>query len=151
MALARISINDVRSCLAKVTQPPVKYADRKLAGPGELQPRPAAHSFARMNIPIKSKAQEMLQYMNVYNHVRIGRLLEDLDMQAGWIAYRHNSDQENPDGTSPLSIVTACVDSIQIYRTSIRTDTDLYMFGVVSWTGSTSMEITMTGGGDLEL
>ena len=82
MALARISINDVRACLAKVTQPPVKYADRKLAGPGELQPRPAAHSFARMNIPIKSKAQEMFQYMNVYNHVRIGRLLEDLDMQA---------------------------------------------------------------------
>lgn len=134
----------MRSCLAKVTQPPVKYADRKLAGPGELQPRPAAHSFARMNIPIKSKAQEMLQYMNVYNHVRIGRLLEDLDMFACWIAYRHNSDQENPDGTSPLSIVTACVDSIQIYRTSIPTDKDLYMFGVVSWTGSTSMEITMT-------
>ena len=64
-------------------------------------------------------------------------------MFACWIAYRHNSGQEYPDGSSPLSIVTACVDSVQIYRPQIPTDQDLYMFGLVTWTGSSSMEISM--------
>merc|ERR1739848_119061 len=64
-------------------------------------------------------------------------------MFACWIAYRHNAGQEHPDGTSPLAIVTACVDSVQIYRPKIPCEKDLYMFGAVSWTGASSMEISM--------
>lgn len=110
-----------------------------------LNPRPIRDSHARATIPIKSHKDLdfRMNYVNHENNVRLGRLLEDLDLFAGWIAYRHNSDQEYKDGTSPLSIVTACVDSVEIYKPTIQANQDLYMFGFVSWTGSSSMEITM--------
>ena len=44
---------------------------------------------------------------------------------------------------SPLVIVTAMVDQIDMKQMEIKADRDLRMLGYVSWVGSTSMEITM--------
>lgn len=141
MALARTTINEVKQLLTRLTTVSGAYAQKKL--PTGLNSKPTTESHSRMMIPLCSKKEEMVGYIDAQNNVRIGRLLEDLDMFACWIAYRHNAGQEYPDGSSPLSIVTACVDSVQIYRPQIPTDRDLYMFGMVTWTGSSSMEISM--------
>lgn len=142
MALARTTINEVKSLLSILTKPSIKYAEVPGAT-GLLNSRPTSESHARMTIPIKSNKETMLGYLDSHSNIRIGKLLEDLDMVAGWIAYRHNAGQEHPDGTSPLAIVTACVDSVQIYRPKIPSSEDLFMFGAVSWTGTSSMEISM--------
>lgn len=142
----RLCITQVKKLLAVLTKP-VSSEKRKAAIPKtlSLNPRPVSESQARATIPIISHADPdfRLSYVDHENNVRIGKLLEDLDMFAGWIAYRHNSDQEYKDGTSPLSIVTACVDSVEIYQPIVPATQDLYMFGIVSWCGSSSMEITM--------
>ena len=44
---------------------------------------------------------------------------------------------------SPLVIVTAMVDQIDVRQAIIDPNRDLRMVGYVSWAGSTSMEITM--------
>jgi len=146
MSFVRASILEVKTLLARLTAPVSPSIRRPTIDKSlKLNPRPTSESRARIHIPIASSKNNdfRLSYVNHDNHVRLGKLLEDLDMLAGWIAYRHNSDQEYSDGTSPLTIVTACVDSVEIYKPSIKADQDLYMFGVVSWTGSSSMEITI--------
>ena len=64
--------------------------------------------------------------MSPFGHVRIGRLLEDLDAMAGNVAFKH-ADDNNPT-TRPLTIVTASVDRIQLIH-QLFPDRDLIMKG----------------------
>lgn len=145
MSVARTTINEVKTLLSRLLKPTNKvYLDSSPRQLGYV-PRPPTESHARVKIPLKSTTDEEFRYtyIDCRGSVRLGRLLEDLDHIAGWIAYRHNSGQEYPDGTSPLSIVTACVDNVQIYKDTIPSDRDLFIYGSVTWTGSSSMEISM--------
>lgn len=61
------------------------------------------------------------KYRTFHNTVRVGRLLEDLDIFAGVLCYKHILNPKQPAGvTSPYSIVTACVDQIDIKPKSLR-------------------------------
>jgi len=142
MSVARTTINEVKTLLSRLLKPTQQvYLDASPRNVGYV-PRPPAESHARVKIPLSTN-EDRLSYLDATGSVRLGRLLEDLDHIAGWIAYRHNSGQEFPDGTSPLSIVTACVDNVQIYKDKIPSDQDLFIYGSVTWTGSSSMEISM--------
>lgn len=91
---------------------------------------------------------------------RFGKILEDLDTFAVWMAYRHNQGPGVELGKSnlvklahfsilgtpnhpPFIAVTACVDKINLQNRIIRSDLDIVMSGVVTWVGRSSMEITM--------
>ena len=78
---------------------------------------PPSASATRCIIPLSSHPECQVRYTNAsgYAKSRFGVLLEDLDMFAVWLAFRHNQPMTVPMGTPahhPMLIVTACVDRI---------------------------------------
>ena len=71
--------------------------------------------------------------------MRFGKLLEDLDTLAGWVGFKYF---KGPTERAPFSLVTACVDRINLQENTISSSEDIKLTGFVSWAGSTSLEIT---------
>ncbi|EGC37289.1 hypothetical protein DICPUDRAFT_30493 [Dictyostelium purpureum] len=76
-------------------------------------------------------------YLSPYGHLRVGRLLEDLDALAGTVSFKHS---ENDEDNFKKTIVTASVDRIKLLQPLIP-DRDIKMEGVVTYVGKSSMEI----------
>lgn len=55
-----------------------------------------------------------VQYRNPWNHIRMGRVLEDMDSMAGNIAFTH-CDDDDPATLLPM-LVTAAVERIEMIR-----------------------------------
>lgn len=107
----------------------------------DLPVRKPQDSFCRLSIPLGSDPQMREKYMNIKKDIRFGRILEDLDTLAGLIAYRHSTQLIN--GQSPLAIVTASVDRIEMKDFQLSLYKDIILSGNVTWAGRSSMEITM--------
>lgn len=108
----------------------------------DLEPRLMQESFYEALIPLRDEI-EREQYTSLYNTVRFGKLLENLDTFAVHISYLHNCPLSSSSGRSPLSIVTAMVDEIKFHDRYFDLNSDILMRGHVSWVGKTSMEIKM--------
>lgn len=106
-----------------------------------------SNSRVEVSYPFSSDALLWEAYRNPWGQIRFGRLLEDLDALAGNIAFFHveNSTSNGPaDGADqefPV-IVTASVDRIRLRRRP-RIGCDQLLYGQVTWTGRSSMEIKM--------
>ncbi|XP_072180264.1 acyl-coenzyme A thioesterase 9, mitochondrial-like [Diadema setosum] len=107
----------------------------------ELEPRKMADSYDEVMIPL-SDPQYREKYINMYNGIRIGRILEDIDMFGVWLCYLHTKPSRDVK-VSPLVIVTGLVDRIDLCSNDIKPDRDLRLSGHVSWVGRTSIEVTM--------
>ena len=62
------------------------------------------------------------------------------------IAYLHNQSQSvavNGQAISPIAIVTALVDRIEVANRHIFVDKDIKLSGFTSWVGKTSCEVSM--------
>lgn len=70
------------------------------------------------------------KYMTFHKTIRIGRLLEDLDIFAVTLCYKHILNPKQPANISisPYSIVTACVDQINISHTPLRVRNRMAVF-----------------------
>jgi len=87
----------------------------------ELPARRMADSYDTAIIPLSSDLDLREKYMTFHNSVRIGRLLEDLDIFAVCLCYRHIDNPKQVEGLpSPYSIVTALVDQIDISEVPLR-------------------------------
>ena len=105
-----------------------------------------ADSFAEAIIPLGDEPQLQNRYANFEKAVRFGRLLEDLDTMAVHISYLHNQSQNvdiNGHRLSPIVIVTALVDRIEVINKKIEVNKNLKMSGFTSWVGKSSSEVTM--------
>ncbi|KAL5071877.1 hypothetical protein RYX36_022764 [Vicia faba] len=80
------------------------------------------------------------QYRNPWNHIRMGKLVEDFDAIAGTIALKHCCNEDG--STRPLLLVTAAVDKM-VLKKSIQIDADFTIVGAVTWVGRSSMEIQL--------
>ena len=71
----------------------------------------------------------------------IGRLLEDMDIFAVHLVFKHTLIPTLPENTkqSPFSIVTALVDRI-FFHGKLNFDQDIKMSGHVTWVGRSSAE-----------
>ncbi|XP_075052683.1 acyl-coenzyme A thioesterase 9, mitochondrial isoform X2 [Mixophyes fleayi] len=107
----------------------------------DLPPRRMKDSYIEVMLPLGSQPQLREKYLNVYSNVRFGRILEDLDSLGVLICYTHAKSESLR--TSPLSIVTALVDKIDLRQQLISPDCDIKLTGHVSWVGKTSMEVKM--------
>uniref|UniRef100_H2YQG0 HotDog ACOT-type domain-containing protein n=1 Tax=Ciona savignyi TaxID=51511 RepID=H2YQG0_CIOSA len=107
-----------------------------------LAPRKMKDSFQTVQIPLTDKSIRE-KYINIHGSVRFGILMEDLDLLAGYISYSHCDQSVLQTGISPLSIVTAMVDEIKIHHDHIDPTVDIIMAGHVTWTGRSSLEISM--------
>lgn len=106
-----------------------------------LPPRRMEDSYMEIHLPLGSQPQLREKYINVHNSVRFGRLLEDLDSIGVLICYTHTKNEAAQ--RSPLSIVTALVDKIDMRKKIVYPDRDIRFTGNVSWVGKTSMEVKM--------
>ncbi|NXW48993.1 ACOT9 thioesterase, partial [Nyctiprogne leucopyga] len=107
----------------------------------DLPPRRMKDSYLEVILPLGSQPEIREKYLNVHNSVRFGRILEDLDSLGVLICYTHTKQEMQP--RSPLSIVTALVDKINLCKKIIYPDCDIKFTGNVSWVGKTSMEVKM--------
>lgn len=98
-----------------------------------------ADSFSYLTLPFKDDKWLCDAYINAFGRLRAGQLFQDLDALAGRIAYKHCAPAE------PVN-VTASVD--RIYMVKKVDEIQNYNFvlaGAVTWTGRSSMEITVKG------
>ena len=100
----------------------------------ELVPRRMTDSFDQAIIPLGSDAKLRDRYTTFFGGVRVGRLLEDMDIFAVHLVFKHmlisGGGKESPQ--SPFSIVTALVDSIDVRKPMFATQ-DIKMMGHVTW------------------
>ncbi|CAD5233344.1 unnamed protein product [Bursaphelenchus xylophilus] len=111
----------------------------------EISHPPSASASACI-IPLEQDPRIRINYHGKNKLIRFGKILEDLDTFAVWLAYKHNQGPEVEMGTPnhpPFHAVTACVDKIDLQNRTIRSDLDIVMTGMVTWVGRSSMEITM--------
>ncbi|XP_061614209.1 acyl-CoA thioesterase 9, tandem duplicate 1 isoform X5 [Phyllopteryx taeniolatus] len=107
----------------------------------ELPARSMKDSLVEVHLPLGSQPQLREKYLTFHNTVRFGRILEDLDSLAVLISYAHTY---NPAlKRSPLSIVTALVDKIDMRQQAIYPGCDIKFTGHVTWVGKTSIEAKM--------
>ncbi|KAG0286540.1 hypothetical protein BGZ97_007387 [Linnemannia gamsii] len=96
-------------------------------------------SYTEIILPFKTDKALLEEYINVGGSLRHGKIMEDLDALAGAISYKHTDDGK-PD-SSPLTIVTASVDRIDLLKP--LGVCDLRLSGHVTYVGYSSMEIYM--------
>ncbi|KAK7074699.1 Acyl-coenzyme A thioesterase 9, mitochondrial [Halocaridina rubra] len=112
----------------------------------ELPSRSMKDSWDSAIIPLGSEIRLREKYMTFLGGVRVGRLLEDLDVFAVWLCYKHiMNPKQKADLPSPYSIVTALVDRIDFSQDmTLRPDKDIRLSGHVSWAGRSSMETVIS-------
>ncbi|CAK8577595.1 unnamed protein product [Lathyrus sativus] len=103
---------------------------------------PKSPSQSRTSISYNFSSDLILreQYRNPWNHIRMGKLVEDFDALAGTIALKHCCNEDG--STRPLLLVTAAVDKM-VLKKSIKIDADFTIVGAVRWVGRSSMEIQL--------
>ncbi|OQV19676.1 Acyl-coenzyme A thioesterase 9, mitochondrial [Hypsibius exemplaris] len=108
----------------------------------ELPAKRLYDSYDEALIPLRNDIGIREEYYNAFHHVRFGRLLEDLDMFAVWLTYKHAAatSKITEDSISPMAIVTGMVDRIDVETRQIPTDQDIRMRGLVTWVGESSAE-----------
>ncbi|XP_058884062.1 acyl-coenzyme A thioesterase 9, mitochondrial-like isoform X1 [Acipenser ruthenus] len=151
---SHLLVNDVRNRLREIVGVSTNWSDHRQAMKDrtslssllakcqeDLPPRRMKDSYIEIHLPLGSQHGLREKYLNVHNSVRFGRILEDLDSLGVLICYSHTKDPSLQ--RSPLSIVTALVDKIDMRKNIIYPDCDIKFTGHVSWVGKTSMEAKM--------
>ncbi|KAH8325566.1 hypothetical protein KR067_001694, partial [Drosophila pandora] len=112
--------------------------------PEELPERSMKDSFTSATLLLGSDPLVRERFVQVMGYVRIGRIMEELDIFAVWICHRHVLLPNLPKGIPlPYTFVTLLVDQAKFLPDKFDTDTDVEMSGYVSYTGHSSMEVTM--------
>ncbi|XP_048031437.1 acyl-CoA thioesterase 9, tandem duplicate 2 isoform X4 [Megalobrama amblycephala] len=107
----------------------------------ELPAKRMKDSAIEAHLPLGTQPALREKYLNSHNAVRFGRILEDLDCLGVLICYSHTWNEKIQ--RSPLSIVTALVDKIDMRQNIIYPDCDIKFTGHVTWVGKTSIEAKM--------
>jgi acyl-coenzyme A thioesterase 9 len=100
-------------------------------------PRRMSDSYCEVVLPFRTNSHLLEDYTSIYGGVRVGKLLEDLDVLAASIAYLHCDDLD-------LTIVTAAVDRIDILVPIDAVISDIRMKGSVTYVGRSSIEVTIS-------
>jgi acyl-coenzyme A thioesterase 9 len=100
-----------------------------------------SESHVEITYPFTTDQLLLETYRNPWGKMRFGRMIEDLDALAGNIAFFHVDNPNDLEQEHPV-IVTASVDRIRL-RERPTMDSDQHLSGHVTWTGTSSMEISM--------
>ncbi|KAH8306372.1 hypothetical protein KR018_009317, partial [Drosophila ironensis] len=130
----------------------------------DLPPRSMQDSFATAIIPLSTDGVLQDKYVTSLGHVRLGRLLEDMDMFAGkgyfylllndssnllflfaaWCCHKHLKLPNLPEGVHlPYTFVTILVDRIDFTSLKASGTQDIRLSGHVSWVGTSSIEVVV--------
>uniref|UniRef100_A0A670I3Z5 Acyl-CoA thioesterase 9 n=1 Tax=Podarcis muralis TaxID=64176 RepID=A0A670I3Z5_PODMU len=144
-----IHVNNVRNRLREIVGASTNWRDHVQAmnerkalhtllakNQADLPPRKMRDSYIEVILPLGSQPEIREKYLNVHNSVSLFYPFSTV-----LICYTHTKHEAGQ--MSPLSIVTALVDKIGLWKQDIRPDCDIKFIGNVSWVGRTSMEVKM--------
>jgi acyl-coenzyme A thioesterase 9 len=119
----------------------IRLAEQKFNNPKyDAKKQRPRDSFVQEFLYFKSNPEIYLAYSDwTKKSVRIGKILEDLDILAGMIGFNHAVTPKNKD---TIQLVTASLDRIEMIR-DIPSNSDIRMSGQVNFVGRSSMEITI--------
>ena len=100
-----------------------------------LSARKNADSAIKIIMPFSKDLELRERYINFFGALRLGKLLEDLDLIAGQVAFKHTEGWERG-----LTIVTAACDRIDLLG-DLRSDRDLQFLASINWVGKSSLEV----------
>ncbi|KAK9887400.1 hypothetical protein WA026_022336 [Henosepilachna vigintioctopunctata] len=110
----------------------------------DLPPRNIKDSFLEGIIPLSKDEDLRDKYVTFMGHVRIGRLLEDMDKFAVHVGLQHIHAPTVPkDIPIPFMLATARCDRIDITSFERKPNEDIKIAGFVSWVGRSSMEVVV--------
>ncbi|KAB0798135.1 hypothetical protein PPYR_09128 [Photinus pyralis] len=110
----------------------------------ELPIRTIDDSFVYATIPLSSDPQIRIKYTAIMGTIRIGRLLEDMDMFAVYVCLRHILNPKMPKNEpTPYIVVTVLVDKINLTSVITKHDKDIRIFGHITWVGTSSLEVVV--------
>jgi len=117
-----------------------RRSDATEGGPREhgLVRKAAARSRVDVNYDLSSDPSLRHIYQDFNGNLLLEKFLEDLDALAGNVAFFHCDD--GVPASSPLALVTASVEEIQVFR-NISAREDIVLSGQVAWVGSSSLEV----------
>ncbi len=108
----------------------------------QKQPR---DSFVRVLLPLASSPALQAAMLNARGHLRVGRLLEEMDAFAGVVSQLHCDDGDGARAAPML--VTAAFDRIDLLAGGggkpLPASEDLELSGCVTWAGRSSLNIDM--------
>ncbi|KAG9454553.1 hypothetical protein H6P81_007457 [Aristolochia fimbriata] len=127
--------NSQPSIFRKLIDPP---KDENLITQTRLINKSAAQS--RISILYNFFSDYLLreQYRDARGEVKIGNLLEDLDMLAATVAIKHCSVEDS--GTRSPFLVTASMENMELKK-PITVASDMKIAGSISWVGRSSLEV----------
>ena len=105
-----------------------------------MEKREMKDSFDHSIIPLGDDLKLRDNYITHMNNVRMGRLLEDMDIFAVHLLFKHMRLEKEP--RNPFSIVTALLDRISVDK-KINSNENIKMSGHVTWVGKSSAESTL--------
>lgn len=112
--------------------------------PEDLPPRSMQDSFTSAIIPLSTDLMLRDKYTAFLGRLRLGRLLEDMDLFASWVCHQHiYIPKLDPNVHLPYTFVTILVDRIDFTPISSKVDQDVRISGHISWVGRSSMEIVV--------
>ncbi|XP_060527760.1 acyl-coenzyme A thioesterase 9, mitochondrial-like isoform X2 [Cylas formicarius] len=110
----------------------------------ELPHRSMSDSFIATIIPLSTDETLQEKYTTFLGHVRVGRLLEDMDIFAVIVARKHILNPNHPENELfPQTLVTVLVDRIDFTEFQPRPNDDIRISGHVSWVGRSTMEVVV--------
>jgi acyl-coenzyme A thioesterase 9 len=110
----------------------------------QLPPRTMQDSFSSALIPLSTDLKLREKYIGFLGNVRLGRLMEDMDLFAVWITNNHVFLPDLPAGTPlPYTFVTILVDKIDFTDIDAKDNLDIRLSGHCSWVGRSSIEVVV--------
>lgn len=107
----------------------------------ELPERTMDDSYDECLVALSKGGKMQNRYATVKGYVRVGRILEDMDMLAVWLCLKFIKNPKSEHSKiTPYTIVTIRVDDISFEWERPRVWNDLRLSGHVVWSGKTSME-----------
>lgn len=126
------------------TEPPEANFSISSVKTRDVVDKSRSDSFTYAILPFRDDEWFLDAYISAAGRLRIGQIFQDLDALAGVIAYKHCSPAE------PI-IVTASVDRIyMLKRIGDVTKSNVSLSGCVTWSGRSSMEITIKAASHLQ-
>ncbi|KAH8393768.1 hypothetical protein KR200_011312, partial [Drosophila serrata] len=108
----------------------------------DLPERSIKDSHTTAFVDLKSDPLMRQLFVKETSQVRVGRIMEQLDLIAVWICHRHVYLPKLPRGVPlPYTFVTLFIEHVKFMVQKFKPDVDLRLSGYVSWTGLNSMEV----------
>ncbi|XP_050310009.1 acyl-coenzyme A thioesterase 10, mitochondrial-like isoform X4 [Anthonomus grandis grandis] len=111
--------------------------------PDALPKRSMQDSYIAAIIPLSTNLSLQEKYTTFLGSVRLGRLMEDMDIFSVIVARKHIVLPDVPAGIFPQTLVTVLVDRVEFTEYAPKPNKDIKISGHVSWVSRSTLEVVV--------